>query len=80
MRSIGAIISGACALLLLAAHPAQAEDGYELWLRYRPLAPGYATEVAAIAPALSVDAPPSPTIDAATVTFKLAVPSPNWGM
>ncbi|OHD04645.1 MAG: alpha-glucuronidase [Sphingopyxis sp. RIFCSPHIGHO2_01_FULL_65_24] len=66
MRSVGATLSAACALLLLAAPSARAEDGYELWLRYRPLAPSYATKVAAIAPALVVDAPPSPTVDAAT--------------
>ena len=55
MRSVGATLSAACALLLLAAPSARAEDGYELWLRYRPLAPSYATKVAAIALATSFD-------------------------
>src|SRR3989344_3809758 len=73
MRSVGATLSAACALLLLAAPSARAEDGYELWLRYRPLAPSYATKVAAIAPALVVDAPPSPTVDAATAEIGRAV-------
>lgn len=68
----GAIILSWALALLLAAGPARAEDGYELWLRYRPLPPTYAAEVAAIAPALAVDAPASPTIAAATAELDRA--------
>lgn len=71
MRRAAAITIWAFALLL-AAHPAHAEDGYELWLRYRPLAPAYAAGVAAMTPALAVDAPPGPTIDAATAELTRA--------
>jgi alpha-glucuronidase len=71
MRGAATILPWALALLL-AAGPARAEDGYELWLRYRPLAADYAAEVRQIAPALSVDAPPGPTIDAATAELTRA--------
>lgn len=64
-RVIGAIMAGAFAALSCAV-PVQAEDGYELWLRYRPLTPSYAEGVAAVAPTLTIDAPPSATVDAAT--------------
>jgi alpha-glucuronidase len=36
------------ALMLLASAPAHAEDGYELWLRYRPVEPQHAPRVSAI--------------------------------
>ena len=51
LRSLGWI-----ALLCLAwAAPAQAEDGYDLWLRYRPLPTGQAAVVAARATAIVHD-------------------------
>ncbi|MEG3181182.1 alpha-glucuronidase family glycosyl hydrolase [Sphingomonas sp. LT1P40] len=65
MRGLVALTAWAFAMVLT-AHPASAEDGYELWLRYRPLTPAYAAQVATIAPALAIDAPPSPTVAAAT--------------
>jgi alpha-glucuronidase len=71
MRGAATILAWVFALWL-AAGPARAEDGYELWLRYRPLAAGYAAEVRQIAPALSVDAPPGPTIEAATAELNRA--------
>jgi len=70
-RVIAAIMAGAIALLSCVA-PAQAEDGYELWLRYRPLSPSYTDELAAVAPTLMVDAPSSMTIDAATGELRRA--------
>lgn len=71
MRGAAIILSWALTLLL-AAGPARAEDGYELWLRYRTLPSTYTAEVAAIAPALAVDAPTSPTIAAATAELDRA--------
>ena len=68
---IGAILAGALAFLCCAG-PAHAEDGYELWLRYRPLAPSYGEGVATVAPTLTIDAPPSATVDAATSELRRA--------
>lgn len=64
-------MAGAFAVLSCAV-PVQAEDGYELWLRYRPLAPSYAEGVAAVAPTLTIDAPRSATVDAATSELRRA--------
>ena len=44
-RSGPALALLGCLLLLLSWLPAQAEDGYELWLRYRPLEPALAEAV-----------------------------------
>jgi alpha-glucuronidase len=70
-RVIGAIWAGALAVLSCAG-PAHAEDGYELWLRYRPLPSSYAEGVAAAAPDLTIDAPRSATVDAAATELRRA--------
>lgn len=62
-------------LLLLAAAaltPASAEDGYDLWLRYRPLAPSLATPYRAALPAIV-----APT---ATATQKAALQELERGL
>lgn len=41
-------------------------------MRYRPLSPFYVDGVAAVAPALTIDAPPSATVDAATSELRRA--------
>ena len=64
-------MAGATAILVCTAQ-ARAEDGYMLWLRYRPLPPSYAEPVAAIAPTLTINAPPSATVDAATSELRRA--------
>lgn len=64
-------MAGAFAALSCAV-PVQAEDGYELWLRYRPLTSAYTKGVAAVAPTLTIDAPSSATVDAATSELRRA--------
>ncbi len=51
-------------LLLLGASPARAEDGYDLWLRYRPLPPALQRQYAPRLAQLSVPGS-SPTLEAA---------------
>ena len=54
------------AVLILSIQPAAAEDGYDLWLRYRPLAPAAAAKVRAAAGTIRVDgAKADPTLRAA---------------
>ncbi|RIA43698.1 alpha-glucuronidase [Hephaestia caeni] len=55
----------ALALLLGIAPAAHAEDGYDLWLRYRPLAAAPRAVVAAQAAAILAPADPSPSLRAA---------------
>ena len=57
------------ALLGTGATVAQAEDGYDLWLRYQPLAPALRTDTAARATTLVV-AGDSPTLQAATAELR----------
>lgn len=64
-------MAGAFAALSCAV-PVQADDGYELWLRYRPLTSAYTKGVAAVAPTLTIDAPSSATVDAATSELRRA--------
>jgi alpha-glucuronidase len=52
------------ALLLLLAAPARAEDGYDLWLRYRPVEPSALAQYRPLAAAV-VSEGASPTLDAA---------------
>ena len=60
------VILAVGALLLVAVHPlARAEDGYELWLRYRPLAAEPRERLAALATAIVVPPEPSATLRAA---------------
>lgn len=54
------------------ACPVEAEDGYELWLRYRPLPASNASEIVRIPPALLIDAPASDTVAAATSELQRA--------
>ncbi|HEX8572352.1 MAG TPA: alpha-glucuronidase family glycosyl hydrolase [Allosphingosinicella sp.] len=51
-------------LLLLGASPARAEDGYDLWLRYRPLAPALQRQYSPRLAQLSVPGS-SPTLEVA---------------
>jgi len=61
------------AVLILAARPAAAEDGYELWLRYRPLAPAVAASVRAAVGTIRVDGARSdPTLRAAAAELHRA--------
>lgn len=57
----------AIAVMLLACLPqaVRAEDGYDLWLRYRPLAEGQRQQVARAARSIVAPANPSPTVKAA---------------
>jgi alpha-glucuronidase len=54
----------AAAFLLLLAAPAQAEDGYDLWLRYRPMEAAAQAQVRPLATAI-VSEGASPSLDAA---------------
>ncbi|RYY42796.1 MAG: alpha-glucuronidase [Sphingomonadales bacterium] len=55
----------ALAIALSAAHPARAEDGYELWLRYAPLTGEARDRLAAFDPRVIPPEPASPTLAAA---------------
>src|SRR6185369_2116083 len=57
------------AVLLFAAAPASAEDGYRLWLRYEPVEAAQRTSYAARATEIVVDAH-GPTGDAAASELK----------
>ena len=72
MTWLRALSSLALALTIMASGPASAEDGYDLWLRYRPLAPVYAGQVAKLGQSMSIDAAPSPTLDAAANELRRA--------
>jgi alpha-glucuronidase len=56
---------GALLGIALPVPPARAEDGYDLWLRYRPLAAEQRERLAALATTIVVPARASPTVSAA---------------
>lgn len=65
MKRVLARLGGVLAAIeICASAPARAEDGYDLWLRYRPLAEAAKTALAGEAAAL-VTGSHSPTLDAA---------------
>lgn len=60
-------------LLLLASFQASAEDGYDLWLRYRPLAAGEAGKIEPyLGRGVQLLADPSPTVNAALAELSRA--------
>jgi alpha-glucuronidase len=59
-------------LLLFAASGAAAEDGYDLWLRYRPIEPQWRAAYAARATAI-VETTRSPTLDAAAKELRRGI-------
>jgi alpha-glucuronidase len=71
--------TAAIAMLLAALQPALAEDGYELWLRYRPLAAGPAASLAARTGGIETDESADPTIAAAVAELHRALPSMTGG-
>lgn len=66
--------AAAVAMLLAFAQPALAEDGYELWLRYRPLAAGPAADLATRAGSIETEEAADPTIAAAVAELRRALP------
>lgn len=69
-RLIGAVLA---MCLLLCSGAAQAEDGYDLWLRYRPANAAAARAIAAHARALVLPAHPAPPLVAAAAELDRAV-------
>ncbi|MGK6320545.1 alpha-glucuronidase family glycosyl hydrolase [Sphingomonas sp. DT-204] len=65
MGWFGRLAAMVCAMLWLVPTAAFAEDGYDLWLRYRPLAPASAAAVRDHATAIVLPERPSSTIRAA---------------
>ncbi|WEF35722.1 alpha-glucuronidase family glycosyl hydrolase [Pseudoduganella chitinolytica] len=65
MKSWSKLLGAVLALALLAPAWAQEEDGYDLWLRYRPLAGAERAAVLRHARTLVAPAAPSPTVQAA---------------
>lgn len=72
-------LAAAMALMVAALQPAAAEDGYELWLRYRPLAGEAAQALAARVGTVETDERTDPTIAAAVAELERALPSMTGG-
>lgn len=70
--ALRALLALICLCLVAAPAVAQDEDGYDLWLRYRPLEPGWQARYAASLSML-VEGEPSPTLNAAKDELRLGL-------
>ena len=68
----------AALLLMLAAVPVQAEDGYDLWLRYRPLEAQALARYRPLATAVVAAKATSPTLEAARAELTPRIASDCW--
>jgi alpha-glucuronidase len=67
------LVAAAVLLRFAVASPACAEDGYDLWLRYRPLAPEPRAALARVAASIVAPAEPSATLRAAVAELQAGV-------
>ena len=70
MANIVRVLLSIAALLLVQSANAADEDGYDLWLRYRPPAGARQAELTAQARSIVLKAPASPTVDAAVAELQ----------
>jgi alpha-glucuronidase len=73
MTKIIRMLLGAAALMLLQGALAADEDGYDLWLRYRPVHGARQAALAAQARSIVLKAHASPTVDAAVAELQRAL-------
>jgi alpha-glucuronidase len=66
-------VLAAAALLLAVAPPAHTEDGYELWLRYRPLGPEPRAALARVSTAIGAPTEASATLRAAAAELQAGI-------